>query len=135
MSLAGVCSCRAFFCFGGIMPETKFESVVFTAVTAFLMVYIMTLYNTVLASGQFVNLTFLISLKSMWFEFVIIGLCAFFISSPLAKHFAFKIGRGTDRFLLFLQSRFLLLFFRLPLQVYLAFGTATVLQKILFQIT
>ncbi len=112
MSLAGVCSCRAFFCFGGIMPETKFESVVFTAVTAFLMVYIMTLYNTVLASGQFVNLTFLISLKSMWLEFVIIGLCAFFISSPLAKHFAFKIVRGTDRpiFIIFAIQIFTVVF-------------------------
>ena len=36
------------------MPKTKFESVVFTAITAWIMVYIMTLYNTVLASGTFV---------------------------------------------------------------------------------
>ena len=61
------------------MPKTKFESVVFTAITAWIMVYIMTLYNKVLAMGSFTNETFLIALKGMWVEFVI------------------KTGRQTDR--------------------------------------
>ena len=52
------------------MPETKFQSVIFTAVTAWIMVYIMTLYNTVLAMESFTNATFLIALKGMWIEFV-----------------------------------------------------------------
>lgn len=67
------------------MPKTKFESVVFTAITAWIMVYIMILYNKVLAMGSFTNETFLIALKRMWVEFVIIFLCAFFISSRVAK--------------------------------------------------
>lgn len=79
------------------MPKTKFESVIFTAVTAWIMVYIMTLYNTVLATGTFVNETFLIALKGMWLEFVIIFLCAYFISSPMAKHFAFCVVKPEDR--------------------------------------
>ncbi len=79
------------------MPKTKFESVIFTAVTAWIMVYIMTLYNTVLASGTFVNTTFLIALKGMWLEFVIIFLCAYFISSHVAKHFAFRVVKPGDR--------------------------------------
>ena len=80
-----------------IMPKTKFESVIFTAVTAWIMVYIMTLYNTVLASGSFTNTTFLIALKGMWIEFVVIFLCAFFISSRVAKLFAFRVVKPTDR--------------------------------------
>lgn len=80
-----------------IMPKTKFESVIFTAVTAWIMVYIMTLYNTVLASGSFTNATFLIALKGMWIEFVVIFLCAFFISSRVAKFFAFRVVKPTDR--------------------------------------
>lgn len=80
-----------------IMPKTKFESVIFTAVTAWIMVYIMTLYNTVQASGSFTNTTFLIALKGMWIEFVVIFLCAFFISSRVAKFFAFRVVRPTDR--------------------------------------
>ena len=79
------------------MPKTKFHSVVFTAITAWIMVYIMTLYNTVLASGSFTNFTFLIVLKEMWIEFIIIFLCAFFISSHIAKKFAFRVMKPGDR--------------------------------------
>lgn len=79
------------------MPKTKFQSVIFTAITAWIMVYIMTLYNIVSASGSFTNLTLLVALKGMWLEFVIIFLCAFFISSPIAKKFAFRIVKPSDR--------------------------------------
>ena len=79
------------------MPKTKFESVIFTAITAWIMVYIMTLYNTVLAMGSFMNATFLIALKGMWVEFVIIFLCAYFISSHVAKFFAFRVVQPGDK--------------------------------------
>ena len=80
-----------------LMPETKWEQVVFTAVTAWIMVYVMTLYNTVLATGCFTNESFLLALKGMWIEFVVIFLCAYFISSRVAKHFAFRIVKPGDR--------------------------------------
>ncbi len=79
------------------MPKTKFESVIFTAVTAWIMVYIMTLYNTVLATGSFTNSTFLLVLKDMWFEYIIIFLCAYFISGHIAKYFAFRVVKPGDR--------------------------------------
>ncbi len=79
------------------MPKTKFQSFVFAAITAWIMVYIMTLYNIVLANGTFTNYTFLITLKSMWIEYVIILLCAIFISSHLAKYCAFRVVKSTDR--------------------------------------
>lgn len=79
------------------MPKTKLESVVFTAVTAWLMVYGMTLYNLVLAAGSFTNASFLLALKEMWLEYVIIALCAYFISSPAAKKLAFRVVRLGDR--------------------------------------
>lgn len=79
------------------MPETKPESVVFTAITAWIMVYIMTLYNSVLNTGNFDNYTFLDTLKNMWIEYIIIFLSAFFLSGRLARHFAFKIVRPGDR--------------------------------------
>ena len=79
------------------MPQNTLESVVFTAITAFIMVYFMTLYNTVLATGSFTNGTFLIAARSMWLEYVLIFLCAYFISSPAAKHFAFQVVRPADR--------------------------------------
>ncbi len=79
------------------MPKTKTQSIIFTAITAWIMVYIMTLYNTVLASGLFTNTTFMIVLKTMWVEFIIIGLCAYFISSPIAKSLAFRVVKPEDR--------------------------------------
>lgn len=79
------------------MPKTKLESIVFTAITAWTMVYIMTLYNKVIEYGAFTNETFLIALKSMWGEFLISFLCAFFISSHVAKYFAFRIVKFGDR--------------------------------------
>lgn len=79
------------------MPKTKFQSVIFTAITAWLMVYIMTLYNTVLAAGEFTNATFLAALKGMWLEYVIIFLCAYFISGHVAKYFAFRVVCPDDR--------------------------------------
>ncbi len=96
------------------MPKTKFESVIFTAITAWLMVYIMTLYNTVLASGTFVNATFLTALKGMWLEFVIIFLCAYFISSHVARHFAFRVVKPSDR----------------PIFIILAIQTFTVISQV-----
>ena len=60
------------------MPKTRGESIFFTAITAWMMVYVMTLYNTVLATGNFTNATFFIALKGMWIEYIIIALLAYF---------------------------------------------------------
>lgn len=79
------------------MPKTKFQSIIFTAITAWIMVYIMTLYNTVLATSQFTNSTFLTALKGMWVEFVIIFICAYFISRHIANFFAFRVVTPGDR--------------------------------------
>lgn len=79
------------------MPNTKLESLLFTAITAWIMVYIMTLYNQVLVSGNFSNETFLSAFKGMWIEYILIFLCAFFLSSRIAKYFAFQIVQPGDR--------------------------------------
>ena len=79
------------------MPKTKLESVFFTAVTAWLMVYGMTLYNLVLATGSFTNASFLLALQEMWLEYILIALAAYFISSPMAKRLAFRVVQPGDR--------------------------------------
>lgn len=79
------------------MPRTRGESIFFTAITAWMMVYVMTLYNTVLATGSFTNMTFLIALKGMWVEYIIIALLAYFVSSHLAKMCAFRVVQPGDR--------------------------------------
>ena len=79
------------------MPRTRGESIFFTVITAWMMVYVMTLYNTVLATGSFTNATFLIVLKGMWIEYIIIALLAYFVSSHLAKMCAFRVVQPGDR--------------------------------------
>lgn len=79
------------------MPKTRLESIFFTAITAWMMVYVMTLYNTVLATGNFTNSTFLITLKGMWIEYIIIFLLAYFVSGHIAKYFAFRVVQPGDR--------------------------------------
>lgn len=83
--------------YGGKMPKTKFQAVIFTAITAWIMVYIMTIYNSVLSSGTFTNYTFWSALKGMWLEYVLIFLCAFFISSRIAPRLAFRVVTPNDR--------------------------------------
>ena len=99
-----------------IMPKTKGESIFFTAITAWMMVYIMTVYNTVLATGSFSNLTFLITFKGMWVEYIIIGLLAYFVSSHLAKICAFRVVQPGDR----------------PIFIILAIQTFTVIWQVAF---
>lgn len=79
------------------MPKTKGENIFFTAITAWMMVYGMTLYNIVLREEVFENKTFFITLKSMWIEYIIIFLCAYFIASHVAKYFAFRVVQPGDR--------------------------------------
>jgi len=98
------------------MPKTKFQSFIFTAVTAWLMVYCMTLYNTVLATDTFTNASFLHALMGMWVEFIIIFLCAYFISGAIAKHFAFKVVQPGDR----------------PIFIIFAIQTFTVITQVFF---
>lgn len=43
------------------MPKTKFQSFIFTFITAWMMVYFMTLYNMVLSADYFTNTLFLVT--------------------------------------------------------------------------
>ena len=109
------------------MPETKGESIFFTAVTAWMMVYCMTLYNTVLAMGEFTNITFLIALKKMWIEYIIIGLIAYFVSGRMARVCAFRVVKPGDRpvFIVFAIQIFTVIYqvaFAGVIGVYIGYG-------------
>ena len=109
------------------MPRTRSESIFFTAITAWMMVYMMTLYNTALATGSFTNSTFFIALKSMWVEYIIIALLAYFVSGHLAKICAFRIVQTGDRpiFIIFAIQTFTVIWqvtFASVLGVYHGYG-------------
>lgn len=109
------------------MPKTRGESIFFTAITAWMMVYVMTLYNTVLARGNFTNATFLIALKGMWVEYIIIALLAYLVSGRLAKICAFRVVQPGDRpiFIIFAIQTFTVIWqvgFASVLGVYHGYG-------------
>lgn len=98
------------------MPKTRGESIFFTAITAWMMVYVMTLYNMVISTCSFTNASFLIALKGMWIEYIIIGLLAYFVSGHLAKMCAFRVVQPGDR----------------PIFIIFAIQTFTVVWQVLF---
>lgn len=72
------------------MPKTKFQSIIFTAIMAFFMVYCMTTYTIAMKNGGLSYLTFALAFKEMWLEYIIIFCLNFFIISKLAQKLAFR---------------------------------------------
>lgn len=72
------------------MPKTKFQSVVFTSIMVFFMVYCMTVFSLALKTGLQYT-TFLTALKEMWVEYVIVFLLIFFVITKNAQKLAFRI--------------------------------------------
>lgn len=74
------------------MPKTKMQNIVFTLITAFFMVYLMTVYNiAIISSNGLSNETFIVAFKSFYIEYPVAVLVAFFIGTPLAKRLAFRV--------------------------------------------
>lgn len=72
------------------MPKTKFQSIIFTALMVFFMVYCMTTYTITLKFGALSYQVFYLALKEMWIEYVIVFCLIFFIITNTAKKLAFK---------------------------------------------
>ena len=73
------------------MPKTKFQSVVFTLMMVFCMVYCMTCYTVAIGMGGLSNQVFLIAIKEMWIEYVVVFVLIFFAITKLAQKLAFRI--------------------------------------------
>lgn len=73
------------------MPKTRFQSIIFTALMVFCMVYCMTVYNIALKFGGLNNLVFLLALKEMWLEYVVVFCLIYFVITNTAKKLAFRV--------------------------------------------
>ncbi len=73
------------------MPKTKFQSIIFTAIMAFCMVYCMTVYTVALKFGSLKYLVFALAIKEMWLEYVVVFCLIFFLITNTAKKLAFRI--------------------------------------------
>ena len=80
------------------MPKTKFQSIIFTAMMVFFMVYCMTVYTIALKFGNLSYQVFALAIQEMWVEYVIVFLLIFFVITKLAQRLAFRIiTPGVDK--------------------------------------
>ncbi len=80
------------------MPKTKFQSLIFTAVTVFCMVYCMTVYTIASNAGELTYSVFAAAIKEMWVEFIVVFLLIFFVITKAAQKLAFKfVTPGEDK--------------------------------------
>ena len=73
------------------MPKTKLQQIVFTALMVFCMVYCMTVYTIARKLGGLSGPVFLLALRKMWAEYVLVFLLIFFCITRLAQKLALRI--------------------------------------------
>ena len=71
------------------MPKTKFQSIVFTTMMVFCMVFCMTVYTIAMKFGGLSYTVFGLAIREMWVEYVIVFLLIFFVITKLAQKLAF----------------------------------------------
>lgn len=80
------------------MPKTKIQSIVFTAMMVFCMVYCMTVYTIAMKMGGLSYQVFALAIREMWVEYVVVYLLIFFVITKLAQKLAFRIVTpGVDK--------------------------------------
>ena len=79
------------------MPKTKFQTVIFTLMMAFLMVYAMICYNISLNIGGMTNQVFLMAFHEMSIMWPVAFLLEFFVVDNLAHKLAFRMVTPQDR--------------------------------------
>ena len=73
------------------MPKTKFQSIIFSILMVFVMVYIMTIYTISLKFGSLNYEVFYLAIKEMWLEYLVVFCLIFFLITNTAKKLAFRI--------------------------------------------
>lgn len=73
------------------MPKTKFQSIIFTAIMVFCMVFCMTCYTIAMNLGGFSYQVFLHAIREMWVEYMVVYVLIFFAITKLAQKLAFRI--------------------------------------------
>ena len=72
------------------MPKTKFQSIVFTVMMVFCMVFCMTVYTISLKSGVLNLQTISLAIREMWLEYIVVFILIFFVITNTSKKLAFK---------------------------------------------
>ncbi len=73
------------------MPKTKFQSIIFTLMMVFCMVYLMTVYTVSLKIGGLSYQIFVVAVKEMWLEYIIVFVLIFFAITKIALRLTARI--------------------------------------------
>ena len=99
------------------MPKTKFQSIIFTLIMVFFMVFSMTCYTISLNMGSLTPQVFSMAIREMWVEYVVVFCLIFFLITKTAQKLAFRIVTpGVDKpifIILAIQSLLYVSLFRL----------------------
>lgn len=80
------------------MPKTKFQSIIFTLIMVFFMVFSMTCYTISLNMGSLTPQVFSMAIREMWVEYVVVFCLIFFLITKTAQKLAFHIVTpGVDK--------------------------------------
>ena len=80
------------------MPKTKFQSIIFTLIMVFFMVFSMTCYTISLNMGSLTPQVFSMAIREMWVEYVVVFCLIFFLITKTAQKLAFRIVTpGVDK--------------------------------------
>lgn len=73
------------------MPQTKFQSLIFSLMMVFCMVYSMTVYTTALGQGGLQYSTFSAAITEMWVEYLVVFCLIFFLVTRNSVRLAHRI--------------------------------------------
>lgn len=88
------------------MPKTKFQSIIFTLMMVFCMVYSMTVYTISLNSGVLTYAVFGTALREMWVEYIVVFCLVFFAVTRTALRLAKRINDGSSSAFMMLSIQF-----------------------------
>lgn len=88
------------------MPKTKFQSIVFTLLMVFCMVYCMTVYTISLNAGTLTYAAFVSAIREMWVEYAVVFCLVFFFITRTALRLSKRVSEGTPPIFAMLSTQF-----------------------------
>jgi hypothetical protein len=88
------------------MPKTKFQSVIFTLLMVFFMVYCMTVYTISLNAGALNYAAFGLAIREMWVEYAVVFCLVFFFITRAALYLSRRVSEGTHPTFAMLSTQF-----------------------------
>lgn len=88
------------------MPKTKFQSIIFTMLMVFCMVYCMTVYTISFNIGSLSYAVFGMAIREMWVEYIVVFCLVFFAITRTALYLSKRVADGAHPAFAMLSTQF-----------------------------